>query len=121
MEQKKVKIGDTVVIVPAKEAEDLRHNHAKEVPAIVTVAWNPKLVNARVFVDGFHVPAHVTSVPHQSTVAAGGTCWRHADEDVQLPEGDERAQDFLKDAVSDQDQAGTANATGNSTAAGSGE
>lgn len=102
MEEKKVKVSDLIVIVPARSADELRHNHAKEVPAIVTAIFgSPKICNARVFTDGYHIPQHVTSVPHQSTVGAGGTCWRFADEAVQLPEGDERTEDFAPAPIHD--------------------
>lgn len=101
MDEKKVKVSDSVVLIPSKSAEDLRHNYAKEVPAIVCATFkNPKLVNARVFVDGFHVPAWATSMPHQSEAAAGSTCWRFPDEPVKLPESDERENDFLEETTS---------------------
>lgn len=119
MEERKVKVGDSIVVMPAKNAEDLRHNHSIEVPGIVTATFgSPKLCNARVFQDGYHVPAWLTSTQHQSTAGAGATCWRYADEVVQLPEGDERAEDFAPAATTNQDT--SADNAGNGEAAANG-
>lgn len=91
MNDRQVKLGETVILIPSLDDAELRHNSTKEVPAIVAAVFGPKTANVRAFADGEAIK-WLTSVHHQSETSPGSHCFRFQDEPTNLPDGDPRIE-----------------------------